>query len=116
MIDAVRYVVVPVADVACAASFYCDVLEMEVAENEGRGGTRWFAVQPSDDAARLVLFPANPARTGRPAPIFLKTESVQNAYRRLSAADVSCELPRERSGKRTLVIRDPDGNPLVLTE
>jgi catechol 2,3-dioxygenase-like lactoylglutathione lyase family enzyme len=115
MVDHVQYIIIPIADPARALSFYTDLLHMEVVEDEQRGRARWIVVQPPHGLVKLLLFPSGPEHRPRRTPLYLHTTDVRAAYERLQEASVTCEPPIERKGRSVVILRDPDRNPLVLT-
>ena len=116
MVDHVQYIIVPIADPTRALTFYTELLQFEVVENEKRGGTPWLVVQPPRGLVKVLLFPCGPEERPRRVPLYLHTPDVHAAYERLQREEVSCDPPIERRGRVVVILRDPDGNPLILTE
>lgn len=110
-----------VADQDAALAFYTEKLGFEV-----RGDTRfgeydemrWVEVAPPGSRARLAL---NPPMGGEPggSSIGVETADVLGEHARLSAidgVDVDPELMRTPGAPLMFMMRDPDGNHIVVVE
>jgi catechol 2,3-dioxygenase-like lactoylglutathione lyase family enzyme len=110
-----------VADQDAALAFYTEKLGFEV-----RGDTRfgehdemrWLEVAPPGSRARLAL---NPPMGGEPggSSIGVETSDVLGEHARLSALggiDIDPEPMRMPGAPLMFVLRDPDGNHVVVVE
>ncbi|HEV2770312.1 MAG TPA: VOC family protein [Solirubrobacteraceae bacterium] len=110
-----------VADQDAALAFYTDKLGFEV-----RGDTRfgehdemrWLEVAPPGSRARLAL---NPPMGGQPggSSIGVETPDVMGEHERLSAIgeiDIDPEPMRMPGAPLMFMLRDPDGNHVVVVE
>lgn len=110
-----------VADQDAALAFYTDMLGFEV-----RGDTRfgehdemrWLEVAPPGSRARLAL---NPPMGGEPGggSIGVETPDVLGEHARLSAIggiDIDPEPMRTPGAPLMFMLRDPDGNHIVVVE
>jgi lactoylglutathione lyase len=110
-----------VADQDAALAFYTEKLGFEV-----RGDTRfgehdemrWLEVAPPGSRARLAL---NPPMGGEPggSSIGVETADVLGEHARLSAIDgidVDPDLMRTPGAPLMFMLRDPDGNTIVVVE
>jgi lactoylglutathione lyase len=110
-----------VSDQDSACRFYCDVLGFEVRADVRfgeHGEMRWLEVAPPGSTARLAL---NPPMGGQPGGggIGVETADVRAEHARISAiggVDVDPE-PMTTPGAPTMfMLRDPDGNTVVVVE
>jgi lactoylglutathione lyase len=110
-----------VSDQDTALAFYTEKLGFEV-----RGDTlfgehneaRWLEVAPPGSRARLAL---NPPMQGEPGggAIGVEASDVLGEHARLSAIegiDVDAELIRVPGAPLMFMLRDPDGNHIVIVE
>ena len=110
-----------VADQDAALAFYTEKLGFEV-----RGDTRfgehdemrWLEVAPPGSRARLAL---NPPMGGEPggSSIGVETSDVLGEHARLSALggiDIDPEPMRTPGAPLLFMLRDPDGNHIVVVE
>ena len=110
-----------VADQDAALAFYTDKLGFEVRGDTrfGEGGEmRWLEVAPPGSRARLAL---NPPMGGAPGggSIGVETDDVLGEHRRLSAlggVDLDPEPMRVPGAPLMFMVRDPDGNTVVVVE
>lgn len=113
----VRVVSVPVSDQERARRFYVETLGFElVRDDDSVPGLRWIEVAPPGAGTALTLvdwFESMPP--GSLQGLVLVCEDLEGTYDRLIAdgVDVDRELEDQPWGKEA-VIRDPDGNRLVL--
>lgn len=117
-INDIRVVSVPVSDQERAKAFYVDRLGFEVREDRSVPGMRWVLVAPKSATTALTLvtwFDSMPA--GSLHGLVLATDDVRGDYERLQAGGVAFEKPptNEPWGVEA-VLRDPDGNRLVLQQ
>ncbi|HEY2947045.1 MAG TPA: VOC family protein [Micromonosporaceae bacterium] len=119
-ITGIRTVGVPVTDQDRAVEFYVGVLGLEKrldAPAEQLGG-RWIEVGPSGSATTIALVPARPgSATGVETEIRLTTVDAASLREDLRVRGVEVEeLLRWEGVPPMFVIRDPDGNGLVIVE
>jgi catechol 2,3-dioxygenase-like lactoylglutathione lyase family enzyme len=118
-IDAVRVVSVPVSDQERALEFYVEKLGFElIRDDDSVPGIRWVQVAPRGASTALTLvtwFDSMPPGSLR--GLVLGCEDLDGTYEHLVAGGVSVdrELAEQPWGKEA-VIRDPDGNRLVLQQ
>ncbi len=108
---------VPVADQDRARDFYVNTLGMELVREMPMGpGRRWVQVRPkgADTSITLVTwFESMPA--GSLTGVVLETDDLDAEVARLAALGVDMDAPvRNQAWGSSVVIRDPDGNRLVV--
>ena len=110
-----------VSDQDAALAFYTEKLGFEVRSDTRFGEhneARWLEVAPPGSRARLAL---NPPMQGEPGggAIGVEASDVQAEHARLSAIeglDVDAELIRVPGAPLMFMLRDPDGNHVVIVE
>jgi lactoylglutathione lyase len=110
-----------VSDVDAAIAFYRDRLGWELRGDMAfgeHGENRWVEVAPPGSVARLAL---NPPMFDSPggASIGVETTDVVGEHRRLSAIggiDLDPEPMRTPGAPLMFMLRDPDGNTVVVVE
>ena len=110
-----------VADQDAALAFYTEKLGFEVRGDSrfGENGEwRWLEVAPPGSRARLAL---NPPMGGTPggSTIGVETADVLGEHRRLSeigGIDLDPEPMRTPGAPLMFMLRDPDGNHVVVVE
>ena len=110
-----------VADQDAALAFYTEKLGFELRGDTRfgeHGEMRWIEVAPPGSRARLAL---NPPMGGEPggSSIGVETADVLGEYARLSAIgeiDVDPEPMRTPGAPLLFMLRDPDGNVVVVVE
>jgi catechol 2,3-dioxygenase-like lactoylglutathione lyase family enzyme len=110
-----------VADQDAALTFYTEKLGFEVRGDTRFGENdemRWLEVAPPGSRARLAL---NPPMGGEPggSSIGVETTDVLGEHERLSAVggiDVDPEPMRTPGAPLMFMLRDPDGNVVVVVE
>ena len=110
-----------VADQDAALAFYTEKLGFEVRSDERFGENdeyRWLEVAPPGSTARLAL---NPPMGGSPggSSIGVETPDVMGEHARLSAIggiDLDPEPMRSPGTPLMFMLRDPDGNHVVVVE
>ena len=110
-----------VSDQDAARAFYTEKLGFEVRGDTPYGENneyRWLEVAPSSSAARLAL---NPPMGGEPGggSIGVETPDVLAEHARLSAIggiDLDPEPMRTPGAPLMFMVRDPDGNHIVVVE
>ena len=108
---------VPVTDQDRAREFYVNTLGMELVREMPMGpGRRWVQVRPkgADTSITLVTwFESMPA--GSLTGVVLETDDLDAEVARLAALGVDMDAPvRNQAWGSSVVIRDPDGNRLVV--
>lgn len=118
-IQDVRVVSVPVSDQERAREFYVEKLGFElVRDDDAVPGIRWLQVGPPGASTSLTLvtwFESMPPGSLR--GLVLVCEDLEGTYERLvvDGVEVDRELADQPWGKEA-VVRDPDGNRLVLQQ
>jgi lactoylglutathione lyase len=110
-----------VADQDAALAFYTEKLGFEVRGDSRfgeHGEMRWLEVAPPGSKARLAL---NPPMGGAPggSSIGVETPDVLGEHKRLSAIggiDLDPEPMRTPGAPLMFMLRDPDGNHIVVVE
>ena len=110
-----------VADQDAALAFYTEKLGFEVRGDTRfgeHGEMRWLEVAPPGSRARLAF---NPPMVGEPGggSIGVETPDVLGEHARLSAVggvDLDPEPMRTPGAPLMFVVRDPDGNVVVVVE
>jgi catechol 2,3-dioxygenase-like lactoylglutathione lyase family enzyme len=115
----VSVVSIPVSDQEQAKKFYVERLGLElVRDDDSVPGIHWVQVAPPGESTSVTLvtwFESMPPGSLR--GLVLVCDDLDGTYERLVAAgvEVDRELADQRWGKEA-VIRDPDGNRLVLQQ
>jgi lactoylglutathione lyase len=110
-----------VSDQDAALAFYTEKLGFEVRGDTRFGENneaRWLEVSPPGSRARLAL---NPPMQGEPGggSIGVEASDVHAEHARLRAlegVDVDAELIRVPGAPLMFMLRDPDGNHIVIVE
>jgi catechol 2,3-dioxygenase-like lactoylglutathione lyase family enzyme len=110
-----------VADQDAALAFYTETLGFEVRGDSRfgeHGEMRWLEVAPPGSRTRLAL---NPPMGGRPggSSIGVETADVLGEHARLTAIggiDLDPEPMRTPGAPLMFMLRDPDGNVVVVVE
>lgn len=118
-IEDVAVVSVPVSDPERARRFYVDTLGFALTRNdESIPGMHWIQVKPGSGTTSLTLvtwFESMPAGSLR--GLVLVCDDLRAEYERLLAAGVPFDQPPEQQPwALEAVMRDPDGNALVLQQ
>ncbi len=113
----VRVVSVPVSDQERARAFYVEKLGLElVLEDASVPGIHWIQVAPAGAGTSLTLvdwFESMPAGSLR--GVVLECDDLEGTYEQLVANGVEVERKlADQPWGREAVMRDPDGNQLVL--
>ena len=112
----VQLLSVPVTDQDRARDFYVDTLGLRlIADNPMGPDQRWVQVGPVGAATSITLvtwFDQMPA--GSLSGLVLQTKDIDGACERLRAAGVELTGPQDAPWGRHAILRDPDGNGLVL--
>jgi predicted enzyme related to lactoylglutathione lyase len=114
----VRVVSVPVSDQDRAKDFYVGLLGFDVLQDQSAPSMRWLMVSPKGATTALTLvtwFESMPP--GSVQGLVLTTDDIDADFAELSARGVSFDgPPRTQPWGRETVMRDPDGNGLVLQQ
>jgi catechol 2,3-dioxygenase-like lactoylglutathione lyase family enzyme len=118
-LQGVRVVSVPVSDQDRAKAFYVDKLGFELTrDDDSVPGLRWVQVIPNEGGTSLVLvtwFETMPA--GSLQGLVLTSDDLERDCRELEERGVEFERPlQDQPWGREAVVRDPDGNRLVLQQ
>ena len=109
VIEKFGYVLIPVASLDAALRFYEEALGTKA---KFRDGDR-FAAVPCGDVTLALVGPSERAADAGVAPA-IKVRDVEAVAAKLRALGVASVEIRDGGHERTLEIRDPAGNPLVL--
>jgi catechol 2,3-dioxygenase-like lactoylglutathione lyase family enzyme len=119
-LSSVAVVSVPVSDQARAKAFYVDKLGFDlVRDDDSVPGFHWIQVAPRNSLTSITLvnwFDSMPAGSIR--GLVLHSDDLLADYDLLVAAGVEFDGPPEKQEYASLetVIRDPDGNRLILQQ
>jgi lactoylglutathione lyase len=111
-----------VSDQDAALAFYTDTLGFEVRADLSfgeQGEGRWLEVAPPGSPARLALNPPMGDATPGGSSIGVEATDVPAEHARLSAVggiDVDAELTRVPGAPLMFMLRDPDGNHVVVVQ
>jgi catechol 2,3-dioxygenase-like lactoylglutathione lyase family enzyme len=115
-ITGIQLLSIPVSDQDRAKSFYCDTLGFELIRDNHMGpAQRWVQVGPAGGGTSATLvtwFETMPA--GSLTGLVLQTDDVDADCERLRGLGVDIDGPEKTPWGRQAVLRDPDGNGLVL--
>lgn len=118
MISHVKFVSIPVRDQDRALAFYTEKLGFKVATDQPMGpGQRWIELKVPGAETRVVLFtaPGQEDLVGRQWPGAFACDNVRETYEVLRAAGVEfVQEPEAQPWGMFMIVRDPDGNQLVL--
>jgi catechol 2,3-dioxygenase-like lactoylglutathione lyase family enzyme len=110
---------VPVSDQEQAKEFYVDTLGFELqVDNSWGEGMRWIEVAPEGSPTSLMLVSwSDSLLPSLYRVVVIATDDIWATYEELDAKGVSFELPpTEMPSGMQAMLRDPDGNALVLWE
>ncbi len=115
----VKVISVPVSDQERAKAFYVEKLGFDLSrDDDSVPGIRWIEVTPKDGTTSLTLvnwFETMPP--GSLQGLVLGSTDLAHDCDRLAAQGVGFERPlREQPWGAEAVIRDPDGNRIVLQQ
>lgn len=115
---AVAVVSVPVADQDRALAFYTDVLGLPVMTDAPMGpGMRWLQLQPADGGATVALVDWYDAMTpGSLHGLLFAVPDIEAEHARMVAAGAECSAVEEQPWGRFTMLKDPDGNGLVVAQ
>ena len=111
-----------VSDQDAALAFYTDTLGFELRGDMSfgeHGEGRWLEVAPPGSGARLALNPPMGGATPGGSAIGVEASDVPAEHARLSAVDgldVDADLTRVPGAPLMFMLRDPDGNHIVVVE
>lgn len=116
-ITRVQLLSVPVTDQDRARDFYVNVLGLELVREMPMGpGQRWVQVRPRGGETSITLvtwFESMPA--GSLTGLVLETDDLDGDLERLRGLGIEPDEPiREQQWGRSVTLRDPDGNGIVL--
>jgi catechol 2,3-dioxygenase-like lactoylglutathione lyase family enzyme len=118
-VTGVTVVSVPVSDQDRAKKFYTETLGLKLLrDDDSVPGIRWVQVAPPDGGTALTLvtwFDTMPAGSLR--GLVLTSDDLDRDYQRLRDLDAEFEQPpAQQPWAKEAVLRDPDGNQLVLQQ
>jgi catechol 2,3-dioxygenase-like lactoylglutathione lyase family enzyme len=119
MIKGLKFASIPVRDQDRALEFYTNALGFRVATDSPMGpGMRWIELRIPGADTRVVLFtvPGQEDRIGTFTGMSFWCDDVEATYAELIAKGVTFRAPPKKEEWGTsAIIRDPDGNELVLS-
>lgn len=118
-VNSVTVVSVPVADQDRAKKFYTDVLGFQLLrDDDSVPGIRWLQVAPPQGGTALTLVTwFDTMAAGSLRGLVLSTSDLEADYQRLRDCGVHFEQPpTQQPWAKEAVLRDPDGNQLVLQQ
>lgn len=111
----VATIVVGVADQEAAFAWYTQKLGLEKREDHVVGDMRWLTVGAPGDAVGFSLADWFPGNIGTNAPVELRVDDCERAYRQFLANGVEfIEAPARRSYGTIAVFKDLYGNLYLL--
>lgn len=119
MIQAVKFVSIPVKDQDQALNFYTKKLGFQILTDQPfGGGQRWIELSIPGAETRVVLFtpPGHETRIGTFSNITFLSDHVEKNFEDMSARGVEFQQPPKKEHWGTSAIfQDPDGNVFVLS-
>ena len=118
-ITEVATILVPVADQDRALAFYTERLGFTKTMDVTYGGNRWIEVSPGGGTTTLALAPGGPdQQPGADTGVRLSTDDARADHAALSGAGVDVDELLDWGGgvPPMFVLRDPDGNRLVVVQ
>jgi catechol 2,3-dioxygenase-like lactoylglutathione lyase family enzyme len=118
-VQEVIVVSVPVSDQERAKAFYVDTLGLELQrDDDSVPGIRWVQVAPEGGSTALTLVTwFESMAPGSLRGLVLRSSELQADYEALVAKGVEFdEPPQQQPWATEAVLRDPDGNSLVLQQ
>jgi predicted enzyme related to lactoylglutathione lyase len=119
MITQLKFISIPVTDQSRALKFYTEKLGFHVATDQNFDGEqRWIELRIGISPTRIVLFtpPGHAERIGSFLNASFQCDDVQATYRQLRARGVEfLEEPQSQPWGEFVMLRDPDGNQLLLS-
>jgi len=112
-------ILVPVSDQDRALAFYTEQLGFTKTMDYSYGGNRWIEVSPGGGTATVALAPGGPdIQPGRDTGIRLSTDDARADHAALKAAGIDVDELLDWGGgvPPMFVLRDPDGNRLVIVQ
>jgi len=112
-------ILVPVSDQDRALAFYTERLGFTKTMDATFGENRWIEVSPGGGTATVALAPGGPdIQPGRDTGIRLSTDDARADHAALKAAGIDVDELLDWGGgvPPMFVLRDPDGNRLVIVQ
>lgn len=124
MLTKVTYLTLFVSDQDEALGFYTEVLGFEKrVDRPGVGGGRFLTVGLDGQDFQVVLWPGTPGKAKEaadlvPGACIIETSDCRKEFQALQGRGVSFETPHviEQPLAFVAILRDPDGNRLMLRE
>lgn len=117
MITHVKFVSIPTTDQDRALAFYTEKVGFRlVTDQPFADGQRWIELRIGTADTRVVLFTPDGARAGGQFNGALACDDVEKTYGELHARGVEFVAPPQKQPWGTFaVMKDPDGNQIVLS-
>jgi catechol 2,3-dioxygenase-like lactoylglutathione lyase family enzyme len=114
----IAIVSMPVTDPDRARSFYTETLGLTLLRDEPMGpDMRWIQLQPKDGGATIALVTwFEQLRPGGQQGLMLGVDDIDAEHARLTGLGVALEPVAEQPWGRYVMLNDPDGNGLILTQ
>jgi catechol 2,3-dioxygenase-like lactoylglutathione lyase family enzyme len=116
-ITGVKSVGIPVVDQDRALAFYVEQLGLELRFDRVVGRERWIEVAPPGSPTTLALVRGpDQVRMGIDAQVRLVTDDIDSVFADLHARGLDVDREISTLPVRTLTVRDPDRNRIVIVE
>lgn len=118
MITAIKFVGIPVADQDRALRFYTEVLGFTVMTDQPMGAQRWIELRLGRSETGIALFTpdGHEDRIGTFQNLSMQCDDVARTYAELTERGAIFERPpQEESWGTSAILRDSEGNRLVLS-
>jgi predicted enzyme related to lactoylglutathione lyase len=119
MITSIKFVGIPVSDQERALRFYTDVLGFTVTTDQPMGGSlRWIELRIGNSSTGIALFTpdGHEDRVGTFQNLSMQCDDVERTYSDLKARGADFERPPQKESWGTsAILRDSEGNRLVLS-
>jgi catechol 2,3-dioxygenase-like lactoylglutathione lyase family enzyme len=124
MLTKVIYITLFVSDQDKALGFYTDVVGFEKrVDRPGVGGGRFLTVGLKGQSFEVILWPGTPGHAKEtngyiPGACIIETSDCRKEFEALQGRGVEFETPQviEQPAAFVAILRDPDGNRLMLRE
>ena len=115
---AVAVVSIPVADQERALAFYTDVLALRVVNDAAMGpAMRWLQLQPVDGGSTVALVDwFESMKPGSLHGLMFHVADIDAEHARMGQAGADCSSIEEQPWGRFTMVKDPDGNGLVVAQ
>ncbi len=114
----IAIVSVPVSDQARAKDFYTHQMGFTLLRDEAMGpDMRWVQLQPKDGGATIALVTwFEGMGPGGQQGLLIGVADVDAEHARMTGLGVECSAIEEQPWGRYTMLKDPDGNGLIVTQ